>query len=112
MTYSSLSTGLQSINPDVYFARQYSFIAGPFVVYGGLITNAADLQTVTLLPATTLIYVGLITQNGTANLANQNFIKNDLVAPRNIVGNSFDIKFGSPLIPIPNQNVYYLAIGI
>jgi hypothetical protein len=35
MTYESISTGLQSSNPDVYLPDQYSFMAGPFIIYMG-----------------------------------------------------------------------------
>ena len=113
MTYSSLSTGLQSTNPDVYLPTQYSFMAGPFVVYGGLIKAANNNQTVTLIPSTTLIYVGLTTQNLEATIGGKKYVQNDRVEPTNVSGNSFKIIFSSGTGSVfTSQNVYYLAIGI
>ncbi len=63
LTYPSISTGLLSEDPDVYLPDQYSFMAGPFVVYMGNFKKV-DGSIVTLLPATTLIYVGLIANGG------------------------------------------------
>lgn len=111
LTYPSISTGLQSTSPDVYFDRQYTFIAGPFVFYAGVIKAAAVGIPVTLLPATTLLYVGLslyTTLSVGSVIGNQgtNFAN---ACATNIVGNSFNIQFQSNL---PPQTVYYLAMGI
>lgn len=110
LTYPSLVTGVQSTNPTVYFPQQYSFMAGPFVIYMGKINNPSNGQTVTLTPVTTLRYVGLsvgsfsFTGNSPAT-----FIA--LATPTNIVGNSFDIKFNIARPINVSLDVYYLAIG-
>ncbi len=107
LTYGSISTGLQSTNPDVYFVRQYSFSAGPFVIYGGRIIGAVAGQTVTLTPTTTLLYVGLVTANNTGSLISPPV--NVMSAPVNISGSSFDIGLQAGLTS--TRDVYYLAIG-
>ena len=98
LTFPSLSTGLQSSNPDVYLADQYSFIAGPFVVYGGKITGATNGQVKVLSPTTTLLYASVKT-----------IYKVDLAVSSvtAIVGSSFTIGLGGPT----PQDIYYLAIG-
>lgn len=110
MTYQSLRTGLQSTNPDVYFPTQYSFMAGPFVIYAGIVNGATNGQTVTLLPATTLLYVGLTAQNQDFKIGNKSYIGNARTVPQNIVANAFDITFDTVSLPV-TQNVYYIAIG-
>ncbi len=109
MTYPSIGT--TTVAP--YALRQYSFVAGPFVIYGGLITTPTNGQTVTLVPTTTLLYVGLIVTHfkilipGPGNAAPPF----DAI-PKNIVGSSFDIAFKTQ--PVPGSisfDVYYLAIG-
>lgn len=105
MTYPSLVTGLQSTNPDVYFVRQYSFVAGPFIIYGGKITNPTQGQTVTLTPGTTLIFVDLI-------VANSKILPTQIATaiPTNITGTSFDITYQSTISA--NFDVYYYAVGL
>src|SRR5689334_15790317 len=53
---SSNQTPIQMSYPSISITppTSYSFIAGPFVVYMGLVTNPTNGQTVTLLPSTTL----------------------------------------------------------
>lgn len=84
---------------------QYTFMAGPFVVYGGLITNPTNGQTVTLTPVTTLQFVDLIVTNSTllpAQIA--------MAIPTSIAANSFNISFS----PHGGRtfDVYYFAIGV
>ncbi len=77
-------------------------MAGPFLIYGGFILNPTIGQLVTLLPATTLKYVGLTTSGATGG---------PLVSAvaTNFVGNSFNINFTVGVtIPI----LYYMAIGV
>ena len=105
MTYESLVTGLQSTNPDVYFIDQYSFVAGPFIIYGGKITNPTQGQTVTLTPGTTLIFVDLIVSN--TNILPTNI---KMAIPTNISGTSFDIRYQSTISA--NFDVYYYAVGL
>lgn len=111
LTYPSLQTDLQSKNPNVYYQQQYTFAAGPFVIYGGKITNASNGQTVTLTPTSTLIYVGLV-------IANYKFtssgIPNFVVSavPGNISGSAFKIMTGTiPPAAGITFDVYYIAIG-
>ena len=97
LTYSSLSTGAS-------LADQYSFVAGPFIVYGGFISNPSIGQVVNLTPISTLIYVGLTTafpEKTGAVLA---------AIPTNIAGSSFTINY-EVLAPGGSLSVYYLAIG-
>ncbi len=81
----------------------YTFVAGPFVVYTGKVVNPMNGDTVTLLPSTTLRYVGLGVNNfsGTGSIVAS-------AAATNISGNSFKIQFqaGSAI-----RDIYYLAIG-
>jgi hypothetical protein len=100
ITYPSIKTGLQSTSPDVYFAEQYTFLAGPFVVYLGNV-KVADGAIVTLLPATTLKYVGLTLLASSAT-------NKQSAAATNIAANQFTVRFfATPDL----QTVYYLAIG-
>jgi len=101
MTFDSILTGLQSTGPDVYFARQYSFIAGPFVIYGGLIIGPTSGNTITLLPSKTLIHVGLVITKP------QNTLNNYAIA-KNITGNSFDIYTNAAA----GFDLYYFAVGV
>lgn len=101
LTYSSISTGLQSTNPDVYLANQYSFVPGPFVVFSGKITNAVNNQVINLSPATTLIFVSV---NGVNDISG-NVKKGAIGVPS---GASFTLK-----IPTNAGGSYvYFAIGI
>ena len=107
MTYPSLQTGVQSTNPDVYFAQQYSFAAGPFIIYGGLIKAPTNNQTVPLSPGTTLLYVDLIVTNPSSNLPATRF---NSAAPTSITGTSFNISYQN--IIAGTIDVYYFAIGV
>lgn len=80
---------------------QYSFVAGPFIVYGGKVSNPSQGQTVVLTPGTSLKYVDL-------TVANYLGLFIPMAVPTNIVGNSFDISYQNGLA---NFDVYYLAIG-
>ncbi len=105
LTYPSLSTGNNGATPPVWFVRQNSFVAGPFVVYAGILPAIASGTTVTLLPSTTLIYVGLTFVNqrfiGNVNYAN--------VCPSNIVSNTFKVQYQPILSTLPD--IAYFAIG-
>lgn len=107
MSYPSVQTGLQSSNPDVYFANQYSFAAGPFVIFGGLLTGAVQGQLVTLLPATTLIYVGLVILNPVKPSSR---IFTACATALNTPGpGQFTVQFQTAITMA--QDIYYLAIG-
>lgn len=103
LTYPSISTGIQSKNPDVYFPQQYSFSAGPFVIYGGFLTGVSNNHLVTLTPTTTLLFaivnsVAFTTTVGT-------FTYNAIAV---VVGSGFTFNFFDNFGP---QNFYYFAIG-
>lgn len=101
MTYPSLVVGIQT-PPSTYFAQQYSFVAGPFVFYAGIILNPTNGQTVTLLPATTLRYVGVCVKDFVGTVVSS-------VAATSIVANSFNINFQAQIGS--TRDVYYIAIG-
>lgn len=107
MSYPSIVTGIQTTNPDVYFAQQYSFCAGPFVIYMGKITNPNNNQSVVLNPNTTLRYVGLTAANYKGNSAN--FVP--IAIPTSTSGNSFNITFNAAKPGGTTLDVYYIAIG-
>jgi hypothetical protein len=56
LTYPSIQTGLQTITPPVYYPQQYTFMAGPFVVYGGVLNAVSSGTVVVLSPTSTLLY--------------------------------------------------------
>jgi len=99
LTYSSISTGLQSTNPNVYISQQYSFVAGPFVVFCGKI-NAIQGVLIPLTPATTLIYAN-VTSNETVDVF--------LAATAVISGGDFTIL--THAASASPQNWSYFAIG-
>ena len=98
LTYPSIKTDSS--------ATQYTFMAGPFIVYGGSVVNPTNGQTVTLTPGSNLLYVGLTTSNfsGTAGALNT-------AVPTSISGTSFNITFQTSFATLP-ATVYYLAIGV
>ncbi len=103
MSYPSL--GISTVAP--YATDQYSFVAGPFVVYGGIITNPNDGDVINLAltgPATTLRTVFLTARNFTGQ--NQAI---GMVVPTNIGATSFTIRF--QVYSVLTRDVYYLAIG-
>ncbi len=102
MTYPSLQTGLQSTDPDVYYTSQYSFVAGPFVIYMGYVHLSTDGQAVVLSPITTLRHVDL-----TVTGAGPGF---NLASPINVAANSFTIKFPT-LNSSVRRSIFYLAVG-
>lgn len=99
LTYESLDT-------DPTKLVQYSFVAGPFIVYGGKILGATIGQVVNLTPTSTLLYVGLVS----ANVENASPLNFTMSIPTNIAGSSFTITY-SALQPGATLDVYYLAIG-
>jgi len=101
MTYPSIGTS----SAPTYAANQYSFLAGPFVVYTGVLINPADGTVVNVLPATRLRYVGL----GVQNFETGSAIVSTHAIPTAIAANSFTIRFQTS--PGSKRNIYYLAIG-
>lgn len=87
---------------------KYTFIAGPFTVYGGKISNPTNGQVVNLSPSTTLLYVGLVIDRLIFTSPTSTFA----ACATGIVGNSFTISY-TTTITNPNQlDVYYFAIGV
>lgn len=86
---------------------QYSFVAGPFIVYGGFIANVGTGVTVNLTPGTNLRSVDVILANfKPASLS----ASVPVAAAVNISGNSFDIL--TRLQPDGSQaDAYYFAVG-
>ena len=105
MSNSNLNTLQTGATGDA----QSSFIAGPFTVYFGFVLNCPNLQVISLLPSSTLIYVGLSTMIpdginvGLATTA----------APFGMTGNQFTVVYdtvkGFPGSKQPT--IYYTAIG-
>ncbi len=87
---------------------QYTFIAGPFIVYAGFIKNITVGQLVSLTPGSVLIYVDLtVTAKGLgANL----FPTLPVAIPTNISGMSFNIQ--AEAFASGSMSVYYFAIGL
>lgn len=100
LTYPSISTGLQSENPDVYIPEQYSYLAGPFVIYLGTITIANNTNVI-VSPNTNLIYVGLTIKNPANTTTTP-------ACATNISGNQFTVRFASSLSA---RLINYVAIG-
>ena len=103
LTYPSISTGLNNASPPEYLTQQYSFLAGPFIIYGGQLSNVSNGTIITLSPGTTLLYVDL-TVIGIGGSSGKFFT----AATTNITGTSFTISTQDTL---PNQNYYYMAVG-
>lgn len=106
LTYPSIQTGLQSVNPDVYYARQYTFSAGPFIIYGGIILNPSDGDSITLSPGTTLISVDLVAVNPST------VVVPAYAVPTNILGTSFTIRFSGSFVPPHKTDLFYFAVGL
>lgn len=102
LTYPSISTGLQSTNPDVYLPQQYTFVAGPFVVYGGLLKSVNNGSTTILTPTSTLIYAGLVMVSNTIGILQYGIPQ--------ISGSSFTVQYATNSNP-NKPDFYYLAIG-
>lgn len=103
LTYTSISVD----DPE----QMYSFIAGPFIVYGGRVDNVVNNQTITLSPGTTLLYVELTAVGISKQFYNTlpQFKALAQPIPINITGTSFDVyneQFTGTL------NIYYFAIGL
>ena len=103
LTNGSIQTGLQSTNPDVYYPQQYTFMAGPFIVYGGYLANVANNHVVTLTPGSGLLYVDLTVVNQFGIIGQP-----AMAVPTSISGTSFTVKIKTIG---GNRDIYYFAIG-
>lgn len=104
LTNSNLNTAQTGATED----KQSSFLAGPFTIYMGYIRNCPNGQVVTLLPSSTLIYVGLTT------IVESGIVGSGLsfASATSVGGNQFTVTYGPPLTTFtPNPTIYYLAIG-
>jgi hypothetical protein len=101
MTYPSISTGSS-------LTAQYTFVAGPFVIYGGLLKNITSGQVVTLTPTTTLLYVGLTSANLSKPATN---VGGAGAIPTSMTGSTFTIGYQT-LVAGTTLDAYYLAIGM
>lgn len=106
LTYPSIQTGLQTLTPPVYFPNQYSFMAGPFIVYGGIFIGVTNNQVFTLTPGTTLLYVDLSVTN--VNAESPNVTKEAI--PTNITGTTFTASFQA--FTTGTFDIFYFAIGM
>lgn len=98
LTYPSISnTGL----------IQQSFLAGPFIVYGGFINAPTQSQNVILSPGSSLIYVDLTIAFYAGPITSIPVT----AVPANITGMSFDISLVNTIVG-QSFGVYYFAIGL
>jgi hypothetical protein len=93
MTFESLLT-------DGSFA-QYSFVAGPFIVYFGKLVGVSDGQVIVLTPGTTLLYIDL---TYSSPLGVKPPVATDLV------GNSFTLN--ASVAGGGVFDVFYFALGV
>lgn len=87
---------------------KYTFIAGPFTLYGGLITHPTNGQVVNLSPVTTLIYAGLVVSDANLQLPTATYS----ACATNLSGSSFTIRYDTTASSASNLNVYYFAVGV
>lgn len=99
MTFSSLKVD----DTDT----QYSFVAGPFVIFFGRVNNPTNGQTVILSPTTTLIFVDLCVVDPVVTSK----LYLSVADATNITGSQFKIEWNTT-ISLPAINVFYTAIGI
>lgn len=100
------NSNLNTVQTGASGGTQSSFLAGPFTIYLGYVINCPDAQLVTLLPSSTLFYVGLSTSlNGNVQpgLATTS-------TATNINANQFTIRYNNTQITTP-PNIYYMAVG-
>jgi len=98
LTYQTLS-----VNPAS--STQYTFMAGPFIVHMGKVSNPSNPENIgPLSPGTNILYVGTGTVRvDTPPLLDLNYL------PINVAGMSFTLQATS-VIP-PPFDVYYIAIA-
>jgi hypothetical protein len=99
-TVIQMTNSNSSLLTDATQYRQSTFLPGPFTLYVGYIRDVVHLTVVTLLPSTTLNYVGLIALGGAANNA----------VASNISTNQFTVKLAGNTPP--KTTIYYMAIGL
>lgn len=96
MTYPSIKSDLSN--------TQYSFVAGPFIIYGGFIAAVTNGQVITLSPGTMLLYVDMIVSSQPSLP-----LKVAQVVPTSISGTSFTATYQTTT---GTYDVFYFAIGL
>lgn len=100
------NSNLNTLQTGATGDAQSSFIAGPFTIYFGFFANCPTGQVITVLPFSTLVYVGLSTiltgtlEPGLATTA----------AATGMAGNQFTVTYNNTQITA-NPTIYYMAIG-
>lgn len=99
MTFNSIvNTGL----------AQYSFMAGPFIVFYGFILAPTHGQIITLSQASSLIFADLtmafLLSGGSASIPT--------IANATLSGNTFTINYPTNFTFNPSGGVYYFAVGL
>lgn len=102
------NSNLNTVQTGASIDTQSSFLAGPFTIYMGIVRNATNLQVVTLLPSSTLIYVGLSTILSNTRIPTAF----NIASAVNIAGNQFTIRYMPIASFTPTPIIYYMAVGI
>jgi hypothetical protein len=103
------NSNLNTLQTGASPSSQSSFLAGPFTIYFGFIPNATVGQLITLLPATTLKYVGL----STVLVGTDQVRIASTAAAFGMTANQFQITYNNSADGIPTPpTIYYTAIGI
>lgn len=105
------NSNLNTLQTGATADAQSSFLAGPFTIYFGFFPNCPLGQIITLLPASTLLYVGLSTILPSGVPVGQA----TTTAPFGMAGNQFQVTYNNNADGIPNPKlptIYYTAIGI
>ena len=101
------NSNLNTVQTGASPGTQSSFIAGPFTIYMGYILSCPNLQVVTLLPSSTLIYVGLSTLLSDTRVPTAF----NTAAAVNIAANQFTVRYMPISSFTPAPIIYYMAIG-
>ncbi len=109
---SGVSTPIQWSNSNVSTADNdncYSFMAGPFTIFVGIIRNCLPVDSKTFSQVTTLLSASL----GTVGKANPNSRSINAI-PVSLVGNVLNIRYDPVVLkpPATTQVVYYTVIGV
>jgi hypothetical protein len=93
----------QSVSTDPSAGQQYTFLPGPFILYGGKLSGVSNNQLVSLSPNSNLLYVGLtVIAAGTGTIIQE-------AIPINVSGSSFNV--GIQNSPVTTVDLYYTALG-
>jgi len=109
LTYPAIQTGLQTITPPVYYPQQYTFLAGPFVVYMGVLTGVTAGSPYTLSPTSTLLYAQA-TSVPFYDPAFPTLQRNIPIFP-SVSGSIMTLNFSNPPTGPATLTIYYFAIG-